>query len=220
MNLVDIKDYIIENSNLIQGSSSIVTALLAVIMLFIAIRALKTYKSQILFELEIEAKAYALRSFEIYLKFNQFEFHEHLLKGEFLEKYNARIDFYGSEYVNANNETLIRRYCFEQLEKELASEIKDINIIAFSVISTLQNRRKYKAIYRYYFTYLTFYHLYRKNIIELTAFKIERFNEIDSEKIIQLDIKINSLEHYLSYEQCQLRNDEIQELMEKATKIE
>lgn len=194
--------------------------ILTAVMTLYAYKALKTYKSQILFEIEIEAKALALRSFELYLKLNLDEFHEHLLKGEFLKQYEARHEFYGTDFINNHNEALIRRLIVEQTDADIEEEMKQIRILTYKVLSTFQNKPKQKYLYRYYSKFFTHYQLYKYHCRNLTAFIFEHHNEQLSKKKEGLLGEIEKLTYYFSVEQCRKRNDELQLLMEKATGIE
>lgn len=208
------------HSDEIQTLCAIVVMLLTLIMAVYAHKALNTYRSQILYEIEIESKALALRTFEIYLKLNVDEFHEHLLKGDFLKQYEERYKFYENEFIEQNNEALIRRYIFEQTDFEIEEEMKQMRIVTYKVLSTFQNKAKYKRIYEYYSKFFTFYQYYKQHCRNLTALIFEHYNEPDADRKKILMQNIETLSHYFSAEKCRQRNDELQFSMERATGIE
>src|SRR5690606_25844689 len=157
----------------------------------------------------IESKALAVRAFELYLKLNIDQFHEHLLKGEFLKQYEERNHFYGNEFVEKNNEALIRRYMLEQIEFEIEEDMRPIRILTYKVLSTFRNKDRYKLIYQYYFKFFTFYQFYRQYCRNLTALIFEHHNEPDLIRRKMLMTNIEKLSNYFSPGQCRKRNDEL-----------
>ena len=208
-----------DNADIRQAFCAIAVVVLTLVMTIYAHRALRTYKSQILFEIEIESKALALRTFELYLKLNLYEFHEHLLKGQFLEQYNGRHEFYGNDFVEKTNDALIRRLVIEQVDSEIEDEMKQIRLVVYKVLSTFQNRNRYMLVYDYYSEFFTFYQCYKLNYRTLTGLIFEHYHETESNRKQALVEDVQSRSTYFSYDACQKRNDKLQLLMEKATNI-